>query len=133
PGASPAQTLIPVTVNVTSANPPKIATDQSQLVFSTQAGSGRTFRVLSVANSGSGTLNLTATASASSGNWLSVSPGSGSAVPGTPLSLVVSVDPTGLAAGTYAGKVVIASDREQVTIPVSLSISTPQPTVLLSQ
>ncbi len=66
-------------------------------------------------------LNFTATA-ASAGNWLFVSPASGT----TSAALSVFVDPSGLGAGTYSGSVTVSSpgsvngsQTEVVTLTVS--------------
>jgi hypothetical protein len=85
---------------------PVIAFNRSQLYFGAALGSGpppsQTFVVIS---SGTGTANWTA--SGDSG-WLSVNPTSGTA--GT--IVTVSVDPSGLSAGTYTGSI-------QVTDPTA--------------
>jgi uncharacterized protein (TIGR03437 family) len=67
---------------------------------------------------------------AAGSNWLAVTPTSGT----EPGSLSVSVNPTGLAAGTYTGTITIASSSQNgataATINVSLSVSaTPTPVV----
>jgi hypothetical protein len=58
----------------------------------------------------------------SGGNWLRVTPGSGV----TPLSLVARVNPEGLAAGNYTGKVTVSSTgawNSPQTVEVSLTVS----------
>ena len=60
----------------------------------------------------------------SSGNWLQVSPATGS----TPGSLNVSVNPTGLSAGTYTGTVQVSSSaasNSPQTVTVNLTVTTP--------
>jgi uncharacterized protein (TIGR03437 family) len=55
------------------------------------------------------------------GNWLSVTPSSGT----TPVAIVVRVNPTGLAAGTYQGSVALTSpdaSNSPLTIPVTLTV-----------
>jgi hypothetical protein len=74
---------------------------------------------LSVSTSGSA---LMITAMASGGNWLSVSPANGS----TPATLKVTVNPTGMASGTYNGSISITSsgaNNSLQTVPVALTIT----------
>jgi glucose/arabinose dehydrogenase len=95
------------------------------LAFAAQAGGGNPASAsLSVTNTGGGTLSWTATDNAT---WLSATPAGGNA----PSTLTVSVDVAGLAVGTYAGAVTIASAGAAGSpgvIPVTLTITTP-PTV----
>ncbi len=71
------------------------------------------------------TLTFTATPSTTSGgNWLSVSPSSGTV--GT--TLTVSVNPAGLAAGSYNGTITITpsgSGNTPQTVPVKLTVNSP--------
>src|SRR5207253_1337005 len=63
--------------------------------------------------------NATFTASAlSGGNWLTVAPQSGT----TPQVLSVSVNPSGLGAGSYAGFIAVASGGGSVTVPIVLNV-----------
>jgi uncharacterized protein (TIGR03437 family) len=134
PGASPAQVAINVSATVTTAIPPRLAIDSNQLSFSEQAGAGASLRVVSVSNSGGGVLNVTATATtARGGNWLSVGSNTGQVKPGAPLSLAVTANPANLAAGTYTGKVSISSDQNQAEVAVSLVVTAPQATMVISQ
>ena len=134
PGASPAQVAINVVATVAAANPPKLAVDTNQLAFSTQVGADNSLRVVSISNSGGGVLNVTVTATtARGGNWLAVSTNAGKATPGAALALAVTANPGSLTAGTYTGKVVISSDREQSEVSVSMVVAAPQAVMLLSQ
>jgi uncharacterized protein (TIGR03437 family) len=63
------------------------------------------------------------TASVSGGNWLSVSPTSGT----TPAKLTLTANPAGLADGSYKSQLILKGPSNTVTVPVSLSISTPPP------
>jgi uncharacterized protein (TIGR03437 family) len=77
----------------------------------------------------SGTAGSAFTATASSaGNWLSVSPTSGT-VPGT---LSVSVNPAGLSANTYTGTITISGTggaSGTTTVTVTLTVTAPSPTI----
>ena len=104
PGASNDPQLFSVTLHVV---PP--ATQASAdiaphgLVFvAPETGAGAPDQELVVSNGGGGTLTFQLTPSG--GNWLMVSPASGSTAAG-PVTVQVSVDPTGLLPGKYRGKI----------------------------
>ncbi|MGA2590613.1 MAG: hypothetical protein ABSH32_11900 [Bryobacteraceae bacterium] len=95
----------------------------ASITFSYQSGGSQPLaQVLSIASSGAA-VSFTATASTTSGgNWLSVSPASGS----TPGSLSVSVDTAGLSPNTYSGSIIITSAgaaNSPVNVPVTLVVS----------
>jgi uncharacterized protein (TIGR03437 family) len=105
---------------------PVTSLSSSSLTF--QAGVGGAnpaSQTVSISNAGSGTLNWTATASPNGGgNWLSVSPPSGT----NSGSLTVSVSTAGLAAGTYGGSILVAAagaGNSPLSIAVTLTIVTP--------
>lgn len=107
---------IPVTLTVTallSANPGSIA-------FAYQTGEStppsQTVRV-----SAAGSAAVSFQTAASGGQWLSVAPSAGT----TPSELTISVNPTGLAAGTYTGAITVTSAfANTVSIPVTLAVAT---------
>ncbi len=107
--------------------PPSLAVTPTSLSFSGTAGSTNpAAKTLSVSNAGSGLLPFTATDDA---GWVSVTPGSGSA----PRDLSVSVDTTGLAAGTHTATVRVESAGvlgSPKLIPVTLTLAAPQPPAL---
>ncbi len=116
-GASNSPQSISVTLTVSAA--PALTVSQSTLSFFYQPG-GAVPGGQNVSVGSSGTA-LTFTASAtttSGGNWLSVTPASGTA----PASLGISVNPAGLAAGTYFGNVTIASTGASNS-PQSVSVA----------
>ena len=83
--------------------PPALSVSPASLSFNATIGAGNPAdKSLSITNGGSGTLNYTISDDAS---WLTVTPSSASA-PGT---ATVSVDPTGLTAGTYAANITVAA------------------------
>ena len=66
-----------------------------------------------------------AVAGGGGGGWLSVSPASGTTPPGQQSAVQVQVDASGLAAGTYTGQVLIASndpDQPSIAVPVQLTV-----------
>ncbi len=101
---------IPITVTV-SPSPQKMALSQGGLTFVAVAGGGVTPpQSFGVLNTGTGSFSWTAQASTmSGGNWLSVSPASGSSSSASLGSATVSANPAGLAPGVYYGLVVVSS------------------------
>ena len=99
----------------------------SSLLFVTTVGSDPESQTFQVQNAGSGILGWTATTADSGGNWLSVSPLTGTA----PSTLTVTVSASGLAAGVYTGTVTIAALEGSNTanspqvLTVSLSVGAP--------
>jgi hypothetical protein len=122
-----------VTLNVTSA--PNLTVSPSSLTFNFQiGGTAPASQTVSVGSTGAA-LNYTVTTSTNSGgNWLSPTPTSGT----TPRTETVSVSTTGLAAGTYTGRVSIASTsagNSPQAVGVTLNVTTtppPPPTFSLS-
>jgi len=117
-GASNSPQTVPVQLTV--ANAPTITVTPNQLSFAFQIG-GMVPAAQSV--SVGGATGLSASVNVSGGNWLTATPPSGA----IPFNLSVSVNPSGLAAGTYNGAVTLmangASNSPQ-TIPVKLVVST---------
>jgi uncharacterized protein (TIGR03437 family) len=102
---------------------PTLSVNTYSLGFTYQLGSATPAAQLITVSATSGIgVALTASASTSSGgNWLSVSPASAT----TPGTLTVSVNPTGLTAGTYQGYITIGSTgiaTAPAAIPVTLTV-----------
>jgi uncharacterized protein (TIGR03437 family) len=120
-GIANSPVTIPVTLQVTSGTL-SVSTNSLGFTF-IPGGSTPVAQTVQVSGSGSA-LNFTVAAnSGTTGtNWLSVTPTSGT----TPGAISVSVNPTGLAAGTYGGSVVVtapnASGSPQ-TIQVTLAVN----------
>ncbi len=126
-GASNSPKTVPVTFTVTAATP-TLSVSPASLTFAYQIGSSTpSAQAVALTSSGSATSYTTATNT----TWLSVAPASGS----TPGNLSVSVNPSGLAAGTYMGNVTITSggaSNSPKTVPVTFTVtaaSTPSLTV----
>ncbi|MCP4216194.1 MAG: hypothetical protein GY765_16220 [bacterium] len=95
---------------------PEIALDKSSFSFGySMGGSAPTAQYLTISNNAGGSLSWTATSTAA---WLSLSPasGNGGAV------VTVTVDPTGLAAGTYTASISVA-DGNAANSPQTASVS----------
>ena len=119
-----------VTLVVTAAETPKLTIDKPSLSFPFPINGRARSQSVTVSNSGGGTLAITATAKTNTGgNWLSVSPEAGQALPSGPVTLTVSADPSGLGPGTYSGSLTI---NEQ-TLPVIMTINAINQAILLSQ
>jgi uncharacterized protein (TIGR03437 family) len=118
---------VPVTLTVTAL--PAVSATPTSLTFAFRAGDPvPASQPVSVTGGGS-SLSFTATAS-SNGNWLAVSPASGT----TPATVNVSVNPSGLAASTtpYAGTITVSGSGNatgSTTVSVSLTVTAPLPTV----
>jgi len=137
PNTNPSVQTVTVNVFIEPAGPAHLGVDPTAgLTFSyTQASIAQTGRIV-VSNLGGGSLDFqVAAAAASNGAWLSATPQSGSATASAPVSVVVRADPQGLQPGTYTGRVTVssASTGETVTIPVTMTVSAVQQTMLLSQ
>jgi subtilase family protein/BACON domain-containing protein len=111
-----------VVYNATSGAPPgpTIGVSPSSLSFSATAGGANpTSQSLSITNTGGGTLSWTASANQT---WLTVSPTSGTA----PSTATVSVDISGLGAGTFNGAITISATgatNTPVSVPVTLTVN----------
>jgi len=106
-----ASVTVPVNLNISASTAGALLLSQTSLLFKAVQGGGaeppQTFGVL---NAGRGAIDWTAQASES---WLSISPASGRSDYGSaqiPL-VTVSVDPTGLAAGSYVGLIRVSSSN----------------------
>jgi uncharacterized protein (TIGR03437 family) len=111
---------IPVTLTVTTA----LVTSAASLTFTAQQVSGAATpappaQTLNVTSGGAVPVSA---AASSPGNWLAVSPASAT----TPVNLSVSVNPAGLAPGSYTGSISLSSAAAPtVTVPVTLTVQPP--------
>jgi hypothetical protein len=112
--------LIVYNGNTGAPTSPTIGVNPTSFSFSATAGGANpSSQSLSITNTGGGTLTWSATTTQP---WLSVSPTSGTA----PSSATVSVNITGLAAGTYNGAITVTgtgATNSPVTVPVTLTVS----------
>ena len=126
PGGTPSSLSVPVQL-VLSAPPTVNVTVPGALTFTATVGgtspSAQTFNLVA------GSSNLAFTASVSSGAWLGISAASGT----TPTSETVTVDPTGLAAGTYQSNIqfqVTNGNPSSFNVAVTFILSAPPPTTV---
>jgi uncharacterized protein (TIGR03437 family) len=111
---------IPVTLVVGASNQNAITATPGLLEFQAQVGSPSSTQTLTL--QAASPKNFVASAAASGGNWLQVTPNTGT----TPATLTVSVIPQAVGqAGTYSGIVQISnlSDATQLTVPVTMTLS----------
>lgn len=114
-------------INIMVAAPAVVATpalsvSAASLQFTSTNGSNIAEQSIQITNTGAGTLAWTASASDS---WIAVSPGSGTA----PSTMSISVNPSGMAAGTYNGSVQIAASGatgSPATVAITLTVSQTQ-------
>lgn len=108
---------------------PEITLNKTELNFEAASGGNSDSATFTVSNSGCGTLNWKVT---DDSTWITCSPTSGSGYDW----VTVTVDPNGLAAGTYDGTVAVkdsnASNSPQ-TVSVTLTISEGNPIIWLSR
>jgi Viral BACON domain len=123
----------PVTVPVTlvvvqgnSASP--IMVMPATLRFFSAPGTTTAQQTITVTSSTPGVAFSASATTTSGGNWLSVSPASGTA----PASLAVTVNPANLQAGSYSGSVYVTQGSTNYTVSVTLVISS-QSQLRLSQ
>lgn len=115
------QQSIPVSITVTPGS--SLFVSPTTLTFSSSAPQTLTL------NSTPSGVSFTATVSTvSGGNWLNVSPSTGT----TPATLSVSVNPNGLAAGIYSGLIsIIPADPvlPVINVPITVNVTPSAPTI----
>jgi len=120
-GAGNSPQTVAVTLTVTAA--PNLTLTPNTLSFSYQiGGSTPAAQSFSVASTGAALSYTVTTSTAAGGSWLSASPASGT----TSGTESVSVNPTGLVAGTYTGTVSVASTgagNSPQTVAVTLTVT----------
>ncbi len=114
---------------LTVTGAPTIAVATSTLSFSYQAGSAvPNTQTVGVTVSSGTSATFTATASSTPSGWLAVTPATGTA----PSSLTVSINPAGLAAGSYTGTITVTGSGTatgSATVTVTLTVTAPLPTI----
>jgi len=116
--------IVPVTLHVTTAMPTISFAPSSFAFAGTQGGSNPPTQTLQIWNSGSGTLGWSVSDNAA---WLSLSPTTGSST-GETDTVIVSVDISGMTAGSYNATITISAPgatNTPQTVPVNLTISPP--------
>jgi hypothetical protein len=115
----------PATVGVTMLVSPSgftvtLSAAPSSLAFSAPQNGAAASQTVTLNSSAAPTSFNLAVSTASGGNWLSASPSNGIA----PAQVTVSVNPQGLAAGTYSGSILATpSDGTAIGVPVTLTVT----------
>ena len=137
PLAVPPIQTVAVELTVSPVPPPRLAVEPASIGFETQVGQGNPpTETLRIENAGGDTLDWTAVVeTASGGSWLSATPASGSASPGSPSVVEVSANVAGLAAGVYSGSLQVESPatNQTETVTITLLLAEVTQTILVSQ
>jgi uncharacterized protein (TIGR03437 family) len=134
PNATPPTSSVAISFTVQTAIPTKLSVGTQNLSFTTPQGSAAQTASLQISNVGGGSLGFTAVpTTASGGSWLSLSQTSGTATSQSAASLTVTATPGSLSPGTYQGTIAITNAGTTIPVAVTLSISNPTASILLSQ
>jgi hypothetical protein len=136
PNATPPNRTISVSFAVSAPPPGRLIAGPTSIGFAVARGTGPVSEKLTVSNQGGGAIRFTATAStADRGNWLRVTPASGTVSAAAPVVLTVVATPGPLGAGTYTGSIdlEVQDTGQQIHVPVTLALSPPLQKILLSQ
>ena len=137
PLAVPPIQTVAVELTVSPVPPPRLAVEPASIGFETQVGQGNPpTETLRIENAGGDTLDWTAVVETTSGgSWLSATPASGSASPGSPSVVEVSANVAGLAAGVYSGSLQVESPatNQTETVTITLLLAEVTQTILVSQ
>jgi hypothetical protein len=124
-GSNGGNRIVTVTIQVAAAPlPPTLQVTPSNLDF----GDSDLSENLTVANAGTGTVDWQLTESIP---WLSTSAVQGS-TGGTPTTVIVTVDRTGLSPGIYSDNIEFTSNGGDVTVPVTMTVPGPSPLLSVS-
>jgi uncharacterized protein (TIGR03437 family) len=122
-------------MRVSPSTAPQAAVEPRGVFFPFAEGSQSAAQVITVSNRSSQPASFTASATVfSAGNWLSVSPASGAVAPFGAAAVTATVNPSGLAAGTYSGRITVAvSPGGPFDLPVTVTVSSSPQSIVLSQ
>lgn len=128
---------VQLSLTVTGNSGPAIGVSPSALSFSaTQGSTSAVTQSIVITNNGSSAQTFTDTAMpGSGGNWLSVSPSSGTVAPYSSTSISVSMNPSGLGVGTNTGTISISVSpaNQQFSVGVLATVSSGQAQLQISQ
>jgi len=127
---------VQVAFTVTAAGQPSLSARPGLLSFFTVLNSPAGTRNITVSNLGGGSIAYTARAATTSGGaWLTLSAASGTVNAFGSQSLIATLNPAKLAAGTYSGTVTLSSTSpaQSVTLPVTMTVTQVEQTILIPQ
>jgi uncharacterized protein (TIGR03437 family) len=120
-------TVVNVPVSLTVSAPPTVSATPATLTFTWRVGDPNPASQTLTVNPATPALAFGVTVSPANA-WLSATPATGT----TPGTVTVSINPTGLAAGSYTGTVTVAgtgSAAGSTAVAVSLTVTAPLPTI----
>ena len=133
PGLTSVLATVHVTFLVNSAVDPNLTTDLSGLVFSLTAGTPQT-QSLQVLNTGSGQVAFFVVFTGAASAGLASSIRQGTTQPGLPATLSITADPANLPLGTTsASLLIVGTNLQSVTIPITITVSPSPQKMALSQ
>ena len=139
PLANPPTRIVPVEFVVGDAVAATLAVDRSRLSFTYSTASAARTQSVTVSNLGSGGITFSATLSfdsASASDWLQLTSSSSTALPSSPVVLILRAEPSGLPPGTYSARLTIAgtnSAASPIVIPIAMTITSNTRILLLSK
>ena len=127
--------FVRVAFTVTAAGQPSLSVKPASLSFYTVTNSAAGTRGITVSNLGGGSIPFTARAATTLGSWLTLSSSSGTLNGFASQTILATLNPAGLAAGTYSGTVTISSGdlAQSVTLPVTMTVTQVEQTLLIPQ
>src|SRR5258708_1801848 len=131
----PGSSSVPYSMRVTGYNGPPISVNPGNLNFALLQTVAATPQPIAIANHSGVAQTFTASATTQTGgNWLSVSPTSGTVGPFSSGSVMAIVDPSTLAPGTYTGAITITTSPsgQRLDIAVVTTVGSSQPQIQLS-
>ncbi len=115
-----ATSTVNVTLTVNPASAGSLTASPAALQFVTGTGTSRN---ILVGVTGSTSVPFSVTFNTfNGGNWLNVTPASGTALLHTPVELTATFTPSNLSAGVYTGQVVVSGGGQTVTVPVRFDV-----------
>jgi uncharacterized protein (TIGR03437 family) len=126
---------LPFMLTVVGPPSPALSIPEDRLLFSYVGSKVPRPQPLTVGNVSGLPLSFSVTTTTSSGgSWLSTATTGGVTTYRQPVSLSITANPAGLPSGTYSGVVhVSAGDGTSKSVPVTMTITDAQPSILLSQ
>ncbi|TMC18569.1 MAG: choice-of-anchor D domain-containing protein [Chloroflexi bacterium] len=115
-----------VTLTPEVVTPGNLEVAPTSLAMNAQAGQQASPQTLTLQNNGGMYLDWTVNVTtADQGKWLSVTPGSGTVLPGVQSTITVHTDATALKAGSYQGTLTFAAGGLSKPVSIALTVTTP--------
>jgi uncharacterized protein (TIGR03437 family) len=130
-GTNTSPVSVGVKLTVVASTPPQLSVSSTAVSGATVQNGGAASQQVSVQNTGSGSVAYSAQVVGAP--WLSLLNSSGSVAGGASAVIGLVFNPAGLAAGTYTGSVQITGNGQNLSVDVSLAVSSLGQSILLSQ